>query len=223
MRSSFPTAGLSLLAFLTLGGCDSTSEDLGQGVAVVPADASSVEDSGVRLMNPDSGAPRPIEAGTPDAPAPLGGQGEPAELAGITLAHNRARLAENAGLPQLTWDPALAAIAAAWAAKCQDTDAPKGLIDHNPNRSAGYPTYVGENIYGGSDPLSAVDLWMAEKANYNLAANSCSGVCGHYTQVVWRQTTKLGCAIATCPTLQYSPAVVCDYGPGGNVGGQRPY
>ena len=48
-------------------------------------------------------------------------------------------------------------------------------------------------------------------------------MCGHYTQVVWRNTTKIGCAIYTCPGFQYGSTVVCDYGPGGNIGGQSPY
>jgi pathogenesis-related protein 1 len=156
----------------------------------------------------------------PDA---AGGVGEPAELRGITLAHNEARAAENANLPPLQWDPALADIARAWGAMCQDNDQPIGLIDHNPNRSAGYPTYVGENIAGGGSPLGAVDLWMQEKADYNHANNSCNGTCGHYTQIVWRDTLKVGCAVVDCPSLRYNPSVVCDYGPGGNIGGQPPY
>lgn len=154
------------------------------------------------------------------------GVGEPPELAGMTLYHNQARLAENASppLPQLTWDPALAVIAANWAAMCRDVDAPIGLIDHNPGRSATYSSYVGENIYGGaSSAKAAVDLWMTEKPNYNLAANTCNGVCGHYTQIVWRKTLKVGCAISNCPSLRFSASIICDYGPGGNFNGERPY
>ena len=154
------------------------------------------------------------------------GVGEPPELAGMTLYHNQARLAENASppLPQLTWDPALAVIAANWAAMCRDVDAPIGLIDHNPGRSATYPTYVGENIYGGaSSAKAAVDLWMTERPNYNVEANSCNGVCGHYTQIVWRKTLKVGCAISNCPALRYSDSIICNYGPGGNFNGERPY
>jgi hypothetical protein len=170
-----------------------------------------------------SGDGRSIDARMADA---AGGLNEPAELAGMTLYHNQARLAENASppLPQLTWDPALAVIAANWAAQCRDVDAPIGLIDHNPGRSATYPTYVGENIYGGATSAkAAVDLWMTEKANYTLATNSCNGVCGHYTQIVWRATLKVGCAISHCPNLRFSDSIICDYGPGGNYNGQPPY
>lgn len=176
-----------------------------------------------------SGGPRDGATDAPSGPidAP-GGVGEPAELAGITLYHNQVRqqVDTTTPLPALEWDPSLAATAAAWIAQCRDTDAPIGLIDHNPNRSDGHPYYVGENVYGSGGAATAqgaVSLWAAEEANYNYANNSCSGVCGHYTQIVWRTTLKVGCAIGTCPGMQYGNTIVCNYGPGGNYNGQRPY
>jgi pathogenesis-related protein 1 len=56
---------------------------------------------------------------------------------------------------------------------------------------------------------------------YDYGSNSCSGVCGHYTQQVWATTTDLGCALKACPGGSYM--VSCEYGPGGNYQGQRPY
>lgn len=101
------------------------------------------------------------------------------------------------------------------------------MIDHNAGRSTGYPYYVGENTYaaGGStiNPAQAVGLWASEASQYDYASNSCSGVCGHYTQIVWRSTVEVGCGFAVCPNLQYGASLVCNYAPGGNVGGQRPY
>ena len=167
-------------------------------------------------------------AGDDDGPEIPGGQGEPPELAGITLAHNQARaqVQTDAPLPFLTWSPALAATAAAWVAQCRDRDAPTGLVDHNPDRSAGHPYYVGENIFassGGATGGAAVASWVDEAKSYDYASNSCSGVCGHYTQVVWRDTTEVGCALGSCPGLRFSSTIVCDYGPGGNVNNRRPY
>jgi len=167
--------------------------------------------------------------GMADAPVDVpGGVGEPAALMGITLAHNQVRAAVQTAtpLPFLTWNADLAATAAAWVAQCQDNDAPTGLIDHNPNRSSGHPYYVGENIYASSGTATgqgAVTSWASESANYDYANNTCNGVCGHYTQLVWRDTLEVGCAIGDCPGLQYRSSIVCDYGPGGNVNGQRPY
>jgi len=48
-------------------------------------------------------------------------------------------------------------------------------------------------------------------------------VCGHYTQVVWSTTSRVGCARHECPALTYRLTIVCDYGPGGNISGSRPY
>ncbi|HWU90708.1 MAG TPA: CAP domain-containing protein [Kofleriaceae bacterium] len=189
----------------------------------------------IALASCDGGAAGPDGAGPPGDGCPGGqvtdGVGEPAALAGITRAHNqvRAMVSPCNPLPPLEWDPQLAATAAAWVAMCRDQDAPSGLIDHNPNRSAGYPSYVGENVFaagGGAGPgiaQQAVSQWAAEAASYNYATNACSGVCGHYTQLVWRDTRKIGCALGDCPSLTFRTSLVCDYGPGGNVGGQRPY
>lgn len=203
-------AMLAVAAFGLVSGCNSDGP-------VVNGDAVRTD----AVVNSD-GQPTDARANIDAA----NGVGEPADLAGMTLYHNQARLAENANppLPQLTWDPALAVIAANWAAMCRDVDQPIGLIDHNPGRSATYSLYVGENIYGGaSSAKAAVDLWMTEKPNYNLAANTCNGVCGHYTQIVWRKTLKVGCAISRCPNLRYSDSIICNYGPGGNFNGERPY
>ncbi|CAG2213593.1 unnamed protein product [Mytilus edulis] len=76
----------------------------------------------------------------------------------------------------------------------------------------------------------SVASWVNEKKDYDYASNSCSGVCGHYTQVVWADSTKLGCAVGSCPSMTNLPSyfrnvkfVVCNYGPGGNFNGRKPY
>jgi len=170
-------------------------------------------------------------SGASDAAAAVG---EPVELAGITAYHNQIRaMVDTSGvtagaLPALTWDDSLAATAAAWVATCTDRDG-DGLVDHNPDRSTGHPTYVGENIYASSGTATARDAvvggWAGESAHYHYDANTCDAgaVCGHYTQLVWRATEKLGCAIATCRGLTFKSTIVCDYGPGGNVNNQKPY
>lgn len=198
-----------LLAFsLSLAACG------GSGGDTIDADPNAPD--------ADPSAPDANPAGTPDAPA---GIGEPPELAGITLFHNqvRAGVDTSPGIPPLTWSAPLAATAAAWAAMCMDGgDGVNGLVDHNPGRSNGHPYYVGENIYGsggGATAADAVSLWAAEVSNYNPATGACSGVCGHYTQIVWRTTREVGCALYNCPGLTYGSTIICDYGPGGNSGG----
>jgi uncharacterized protein YkwD len=153
------------------------------------------------------------------------GAGEPAALAGITAAHNQVRA--TVGVPPLQWNASLAATAQQWANACVDQAPRDGMVDHNANRSTGYPYYVGENGFSVAgttvNPAQAVGLWASEASSYDYATNTCTGVCGHYTQVVWRSTLEVGCGFAVCPTLRYGATIVCNYAPGGNVGGQRPY
>jgi hypothetical protein len=190
--------------------------------AETPSDADAgFPDAGF----PDAGFPDvgPPDLGSADSGPPPAG--EPPGLVGITEAHNVVRA--SVGVAPLTWDPLLAAVAQAWADTCTDNSPPSGLLDHNSDRSSSYPGYVGENIYAASGqarPQYAVDAWAAEGANYDYASNSCAAgrICGHYTQMVWAASERLGCGISNCPNLTYSNSIVCNYSPGGNTGG-RPY
>ncbi|BFI17439.1 pathogenesis-related protein 1 [Marchantia polymorpha subsp. ruderalis] len=134
--------------------------------------------------------------------------------------HNDARAGLNQGIPSLTWDTTLESYATDWAATRAAAGDDCALIH------SGGP--YGENIYwssGPSTPADAVQAWVSEEAYYDYATNSCSAIegesCGHYTQVVWRDTAALGCGSATCPSGALF--VVCSYDPPGNVVGQLPY
>nr|CAB3449766.1 unnamed protein product [Digitaria exilis] len=82
------------------------------------------------------------------------------------------------------------------------------------------------NAGGKWTAADAVAAWVDEKQYYNCSDNSCSAPagesCGHYTQVVWENTTRIGCATVTC-NAQQGTFIVCDYNPKGNFLGQRPY
>lgn len=158
----------------------------------------------------------------------------PAEQQTILDAHNQVRCAVNPAaqvMPALTWDAALELMAQTWASGCVDGNG-DSFIDHNPIRNDPRWSWVGENIYAAGGPLPgmivaqptwAVQGWASEKAYYNLASNTCTPppgkVCGHYTQLVWATTLKVGCARSFCPNLDYDSVIVCNYGPGGNTGG----
>ncbi len=123
-------------------------------------------------------------------------------------------------MPAVEWDPLAARVAQAHADRC--------MTMHNANRNADYTAAggsggLGENMYWGTGSHTvqgAVNLWASEVNQYNLAANTCSGVCGHYTQIVWANTVRIGCGAAVC---NGTTLVVCDYNPPGNFIGQRPY
>ena len=85
-------------------------------------------------------------------------------------------------------------------------------------------TEVGQNIAYWSDPATPVNklvqLWIDEKKDYDIKSGACAGgkVCGHYTQMVWSASTKVGCGITNCPDL--GVYLVCDYTPARNMEGE---
>lgn len=136
------------------------------------------------------------------------------EVQVLLAAHNDARAA--VGAPPLSWSGKVAATAETWAAEL----ASRGCdLQH----STGGP--YGENLYWSSAPSGAgavVGSWTDEAQHYNARKNKCARgeVCGHYTQVVWADSTELGCAMASCGSAQ---VWVCNYDPPGNFVGQKPF
>ncbi|KAJ7567866.1 hypothetical protein O6H91_01G116500 [Diphasiastrum complanatum] len=134
-------------------------------------------------------------------------------------AHNVARAVS--GVPALQWDDTVAAHAIAFARQQQDT-AGCGIA-HSPSSP------YGENIFSGQGKnytaSDAVNSWVAAKQFYDYPTNSCSrpGQCGTYTQVVWKDTTKLGCGVGFCPAGTTSTFIICNYSPAGNFNGERPF
>lgn len=128
-------------------------------------------------------------------------------------AHNvvRAQLGEQ----QLKWSDELASEAQWWA----NVLAERNEFQHEPVRHWGQNLFM---IVGGySSPEQAIAAWAAEATAYNREQNRCTGeMCGHYTQMVWRNTREVGCAHAWRGTRE---VWVCDYFPPGNVVGQRPF
>jgi pathogenesis-related protein 1 len=79
---------------------------------------------------------------------------------------------------------------------------------------------LGENLAMGYSSIQAVlNAWVDSEAQYyNSATKQCSGgVCGHFTQVLWRTTSYVGCGIARCASN--TPIYVCQYLRPGNCNG----
>jgi hypothetical protein len=143
----------------------------------------------------------------------------PATMFGMRVVaiHNQVRNAEGVG--PLMWDRSLAAAADAYALQL----ATGGSWGHSPNSMR---DGQGENLWMGTRGAFSVDqmigAWASERSMFRRGAFpqvSRTGNwhdVGHYTQMIWPRSTRVGCAIRSSSRNDY---LVCRYSPGGNVMG----
>lgn len=144
------------------------------------------------------------------------------DLADQVLAvHNAERAL--VGVPALTWSDSLAADAQAWADHLADIDQMVHAgSDTNPNE--------GENLAAGSSggytDGQLAQLWADEKSYFvegtfpDVSSDGNWASVGHYTQMIWRNTTEVGCGRASSSGMDY---LVCRYNPSGNYMGEKVY
>lgn len=133
----------------------------------------------------------------------------------LLAAHNAYR--SNLGLPPLQWSGRLAANAQSWAEHLAET----GEFEHSgPGQNLAMAT-------SGSESLTQlVDLWGSEQADFtngtfpDISTTGNWMDVGHYSQMVWRATTEVGCGFAEG---NGQDILVCDYDPPGNVMGERAF
>lgn len=141
----------------------------------------------------------------------------------LLAGHNRER--SMLGIPALAWDQGLARDAEAYARHLVHV----GFLVHSEDDPRD-PDPQGENLWAGTagyyGPEQMVGLWVAEKHDYKpgiFPNNSLSGDLenvAHYTQVMWRSSRAVGCAVARGTDDDF---LVCRYSEGGNVIGERPF
>jgi hypothetical protein len=139
----------------------------------------------------------------------------------VLAAHNSERAALH--LPPLAWDGTLAAQALVWARHLAET----GALQHSARDSR---PGEGENLWMGTaaaySPQEMVDAWIGEKRMFHNGVFpdvSVSGKLqdvGHYTQMIWKDTTQIGCGAARSGDFD---VLVCRYSPPGNLMGEKPY
>ncbi|KAF9068038.1 CAP domain-containing protein [Rhodocollybia butyracea] len=126
-------------------------------------------------------------------------------------AHNTVRAQH--GATALTWSNDAAAAAQKWANNC--------VFQH----SGGTLGPFGENLAAGTGSSygipQAMESWSSEVSQYN----SADPVASHFTQMVWKGTTQVGCAVASCSgifaaSFGLASYYVCEYSPQGNVIGE---
>ena len=77
----------------------------------------------------------------------------------------------------------------------------------------------GENLAANFENTTlAIDAWGNEEKKYNYAKRKFTESNGHFTQLVWQNTTDVGCAVIQCDSDSVKGAyLVCEYYPPGNV------
>lgn len=116
-----------------------------------------------------------------------------------------------ANMQKMVWDKNLAKTAAKWARQC--------VVAHeDPEERRWEPALpgvqIGQNVAAGpSSVAAAVDNWATEiKAFYY--GRQPTGEVGHYTQIIYAETSRVGCGMADCsrvPGAVFSKYQVCNY------------
>lgn len=139
----------------------------------------------------------------------------------LLAAHNaeRARL----GIKPLVWSAKLAAHAKKWSQSLAVSD----MMEHSAAAADGSE---GENLWFGTKddytPEEMVGHFIDEKAMFkrglfpDVTTTSRWEDVGHYTQLIWKDTREVGCAITS---NQRRDVLVCRYTPMGNIVGQKVY
>lgn len=139
----------------------------------------------------------------------------------VLAAHNAERA--TLGIPPLRWNSDLVESAHRWGQYLAST----GRFEHAPERRM---DPEGENLWAGTrgyySPEAMVGGWIREKQYFKPGAfpyNSTTGRVadvGHYTQVMWRDTDEVGCAVVR---NAQEDVLVCRYRHAGNYRGERPF
>lgn len=234
LRTWSPLLGLLALTLIASPGCAS-EEQPGSVEPAAPGSMltaqlgesrASMGTHAVRRTPParHHRGPRRVDprGSTDPAPAPAPASSQDPFADAFVAAHNAQRAAvspaASPGLPPVRWSDELAAGAQAWAERCE--------FEHSRGPH-------GENLAARTNmakPEDIVSSWGSEGRDFDYANNRCAAgeVCGHYTQIVWRDSTQIGCGVARCgaggPFGGSEWFVwVCNYSPAGNWSGERPY
>ncbi|XP_023567704.1 cysteine-rich secretory protein 3-like [Octodon degus] len=135
----------------------------------------------------------------------------------IVNKHNELRRAVSpkaSNMLKMEWSSAAAEKAQGWANQCKHGHSSKAYQKLNVS--------CGENLFKSNVPFSwsaAIQSWYNENKDFTFGEGPKppTAVVGHYTQVVWYSSFRVGCGTAYCPNfprLKYS--MVCEYCPAGN-------
>ncbi|XP_043231874.1 venom allergen 5-like [Amphibalanus amphitrite] len=126
-------------------------------------------------------------------------------------------------MPELKWDEELATVAQRWVDQCQGghdkcRNVPRFYVGQNYAASWGYPKNWASNAVGQWF-FKELPLFQQQDLTFTFGTGT-----GHLTQVIWAETTRVGCGFIAVEDTQIVPGYtlvkrtyICNYGPGGNI------
>lgn len=163
------------------------------------------------------------------------------EKQAIVDAHNRLRQSVALGqvssqppaanMMEMVWDDELAAGAQHWSDQCitaHDRAAQRydGRFPVGQNLAATWTTRPPTDPSDSQPDFNTqINAWFDEVRIYGFKPITGGHGTGHYSQLVWGETSHVGCGFTFYydPARGYTKLYVCNYGPGGNVIGSKPY
>ncbi|TRM65805.1 CAP domain-containing protein [Schizophyllum amplum] len=193
--SAFPSAsGAASSATATVAASSS---------AAAPSSAVSSSVAAPSSVASSAEAPSSIASSAASSPSAVSAQVTDDQQAYLD-GHNNERAKH--GAAALTWSADLASYAQNYGAQC--------VWEHSGGQ-------YGENLAAGTglSIADAIQMWNNEAADYDASNPQYS----HWTQVVWKGTTEVGCAMTTCGSIagmDNGNFYVCSYNPPGNYIGE---
>jgi len=136
----------------------------------------------------------------------------------VLAVHNVARA--EVGAPPLQWDEDLARSAASYGPRL----AALGRLVHSPREDRpGQRENLAMDLSWRGTPESMAGMWVDEKRLFRPGLFPAVTRTGrwedvaHYTQMIWKGTTHVGCALQDAGQWRY---LICRYSPPGNANGK---
>ncbi|ONH67864.1 Cell wall protein PRY3 [Cyberlindnera fabianii] len=125
----------------------------------------------------------------------------------LALSHHNAVRALHVDTETLLWSETVALSAQSYADRYDCS----GSLTHSHGQ-------YGENLALGYNTTAAVQAWYNEVSLYDWSNPVFSERTGHFTQIVWLNTTEVGCGYKDCGSY-YGQYTVCQYNAPGNYAG----
>ena len=212
MKLSVQTYYILLITLLILG-CDSEADQRTTSPGEKPVAAKAgASDSNEETDKEDEG-----DTTLPELDASELGDMQDWE---VSLLERQNVYRQNVEIEDFQWSKKLAESAHAWADSLKEDGckAEHSTTEYGESYSA-FST-------GEITTADHADRWGDERADYDYDTNTCGEgkECGHYIQLVWKDTKTVGCGYSKCEEEPFYDIVVCHYYPAADQSGKdKPY